>query len=287
LLSLVKIGDPAYNLRMKIGRFAFGEKEFTGMVKEGSIVVELPDVSLSSAVYDGSLFFKDSMPHIEEGDQYQIKDLRFLPLWHPRKILCLGLNYRGHIKEGDWVPPDEPVYFEKSSSCAIPHHASILLPPDIGRVDPEVELAAVIGSRAYNLDSIEAENVILGWTILNDVTARGLQRRDQAKKYPWFRSKSMDTFCPFGPWLVTIDELPSVRDLAIESRINGRVCQSSTTSEMIFSGSEVIAYISKTLTLEPGDIVSLGTPEGISPIVSGDFVECEIRGIGILANQVI
>jgi 5-oxopent-3-ene-1,2,5-tricarboxylate decarboxylase/2-hydroxyhepta-2,4-diene-1,7-dioate isomerase len=287
LILIVKIRAPSYNLFMKIGRFSLNGREFTGMV-ENVVVVELEGVSLPTAVFNGSL-----LPGVLEktaarkGKEHRLDALRFLPLWRPGKIVCLGLNYRGHIKEGDWVPPEEPVYFEKSSNCVIAHNDIIVVPAGIGRVDPEVELAAVIGRNTTGLDPDASAGVILGWTVLNDVTARALQRKDQAKKYPWFRSKSMDTFCPFGPWLVTVDELPSGEGLSIESRINGKVCQSSNTSEMIFSAPDVISFVSKTLTLEPGDIVSMGTPEGIAPIIPGDFVECVVSRIGTLANRVV
>ncbi len=267
---------------MKIGRFRFNGCNFTGIV-EKTRVYSIGDIPVEMIISNGLLGKVKELIN----NEFSLEDLEFLPLLRPGKIICLGLNYKSHAAEGGWDVPQEPVYFEKSSSCIIPHKAQIRLPEDIGRIDPEVEIAVIIGRMCKNEDLKSAESAIAGYTILNDVTARSMQRQDQSKKYPWFRSKSMDTFCPVGPWIVTTDEINWKDDLKIELRINRETKQSSRTSNMIFSIPEIIVAITRYLTLYPGDIISTGTPEGISPIKPGDFVECEIEKIGILANPVI
>ncbi len=267
---------------MKIGRFRYRDSIFTGIV-ENDRVYSIGDMPVEKIIQD-NLIEKISCLKNEE---IPIERLEFMPLLKPGKIICLGLNYRSHAAEGGWIVPEEPVYFEKSSSCVIPHMAEIHIPQDIERTDPEVELAVVIGKVCKNADIKFAESCIAGYTICNDVTARSLQRMDQSKKYPWFRSKSMDTFCPIGPWIVTSDEINWNDDLKIELKINGVVKQSSRTSSMIFQIPEIIVSITRYLTLYPGDIISTGTPEGISPIKHKDIVECEIEKIGILKNPVV
>ncbi|HXK45659.1 MAG TPA: fumarylacetoacetate hydrolase family protein [bacterium] len=216
-----------------------------------------------------------------------MEELEYAPLIKPCKIICLGLNYKSHAEEGGWKLPSEPVYFEKSSSCIIASKEAIRIPDNIGRIDPEVELAVIIGKTCKNVSKQEAISCIAGYTIANDVTARAMQKQDQTNKYPWFRSKSMDTFCPVGPWFVTSDEIDWQEPLKIELRINGETKQSSSTDRMIFQIPDIICSITRYLTLYPGDIISTGTPEGISPIKNGDIVECEIEKIGLLSNPVV
>lgn len=267
---------------MKIGRFRYKGRQFTGLI-EKEIVYDIGDIPVEK-IFADNLIDKIKSFKVSE---VPLEGLEYVQLLNPGKIICLGLNYKSHAAEGSWTVPEEPVYFEKSSSCIIPHKADIRIPENIGRIDPEVELAVVIGRRCKKADRKTAERCIAGYTILNDVTARSIQRIDQSKKYPWFRSKSMDTFCPVGPWIVTSDEIRWNEQLKIELRINGIVKQSSKTSNMIFDVPEIISCITRYLTLYPGDIISTGTPEGISPIKHGDVVECEIEKIGILVNPVV
>lgn len=267
---------------MKIGRFRYKGKTFTGLV-EKEIVYNVGDIPIEKIFVDNLI---DKIMSFKVSE-IPLEGLEYVHLLKPGKIICLGLNYKSHAAEGGWTVPEEPVYFEKSSSCIIPHKAEIRIPENIGRIDPEVELAVVIGKKCKKVDRKAAETYIAGYTILNDVTARSMQRTDQSKKYPWFRSKSMDTFCPVGPWIVTSDEINWKQDLKIELRINGIVKQSSKTSSMIFDIPEIISCITRYLTLYPGDIISTGTPEGISPIKNGDIVECEVEKIGILVNPVV
>lgn len=267
---------------MKIGRFRHNGEVFTGIVEKNK-VYSIGDLPIEQIIADN---LTEKIRYLIR-DEVNLEAVEYIPLLRPGKIICLGLNYKSHAAEGGWDLPDEPVYFEKSTSCVIPHMAKIQIPQGIGRIDPEVELAVVIGKRYKNNDNEDVEKCIAGYTVLNDVTARSMQKMDQSKKYPWFRSKSMDTFCPFGPWIVTADEINWQDDLKIELRINGVVKQRSKTSQMIFKIPYIIKSIARYLTLFPGDIISTGTPEGISPIKNGDIVECEIEKIGILKNPVI
>lgn len=208
------------------------------------------------------------------------------PVLRPPKIVALGLNYALHAKEGNAAVPKEPIIFMKAGSSVIGPGETILLPKGLGRMDHEVELAVIIGRRATVVKKKEALKYVAGYTILNDVTARELQTNDLEKKHPWFRSKSFDTFTPLGPWIVTADEIGAPVGLGIECRVNGKVRQKSNTRNMVFDVPTQIEFISRFITLEPGDIISTGTPHGIGPIEDGDKVVCRIQNIGELKNPV-
>jgi len=217
---------------------------------------------------------------------HRLENLSFLPLLRPGKIICLGLNYVEHAREGNVPIPEEPIYFEKAVTSIIAHNQPVMYPPHLGRIDPEVELAFVIGKHARGVKEIEAEAYIAGYTILNDMTARDLQRKDIENRHPWYRSKSIDTFCPIGPWMVTADEVDLQEALMIQLRVNGQVRQNSSTRYLVFNVPALLCRISELITLEPGDIISTGTPEGIAPIYPGDIMEAEIEKIGILRNPI-
>jgi 2-keto-4-pentenoate hydratase/2-oxohepta-3-ene-1,7-dioic acid hydratase in catechol pathway len=208
------------------------------------------------------------------------------PILRPPKIIALGLNYALHAKEGNAAVPTEPIIFMKAGSSVIGPDETILLPGEMGRMDHEVELAAIFGRRATAVKKKEAMNFVAGFTILNDVTARELQTKDLEQKHPWFRSKSFDTFTPMGPWIVTVDEIASPIRLNLECRVNGSVRQRANTSSMVFDIPTQIEFISKHIALEPGDVLSTGTPQGIGPIKDGDEVLCRIEKIGELKNPV-
>jgi 5-oxopent-3-ene-1,2,5-tricarboxylate decarboxylase / 2-hydroxyhepta-2,4-diene-1,7-dioate isomerase len=212
--------------------------------------------------------------------------LSFAPLYRPDKIICLGLNYTEHARETAIDLPKEPIYFVKANSAVIAHEQPIIYPDGLGRVDPEGELAVIIGKRAQGEKEEEAAEFIGGYTILNDVTARDLQAKDMQNKHPWFRSKSLDTFCPIGPWIVSANEIIPDEPLSIRLSVNQEVRQNSSTKYLVFKVPALISRISALMTLEPGDIISTGTPEGIAPIYPGDVVEVEIEKIGILRNRV-
>jgi len=219
-------------------------------------------------------------------------------LVHPSKIVALGLNYLEHIKESQSVDvqnftdaiPTEPVLFPKTPNVLIGPGEPIILPAFVGdygftncRTDHEAELAIIIKDRVKNLSADKAMDHILGFTCFNDVSQRNLQKGD---KSGWYRGKSLDTFGPIGPIIVTPEEIGDPQNLEIECRLNGLVVQHSNTRQMIFSIPLILAFVSKNFTLEPGDIIITGTPSGVGPLQDGDVVEVEIEGIGILSNPV-
>jgi len=208
------------------------------------------------------------------------------PIMRPRKIVALGLNYALHVKEGTLNKPKEPVIFMKAGTSVIDPEEPIRIPRGLGRMDHEVELAVVIGKTATAVKRRHAYDYVAGYTICNDVTARSLQTQDINNRYPWFRTKSFDTFTPLGPWIVTTDAIRQPVRLDIECRVNGKIRQHSNTRHLLFDIPTVIEYISKHITLEPGDIISTGTPEGIGRIEHGDTVVCRIQHIGELKNPV-
>jgi acylpyruvate hydrolase len=212
-----------------------------------------------------------------------------LPVDRPGKIIAVGLNYRDHASESAADLPKSPILFAKWPSCLIPSGAEIRIPAGVDQVDWEAELAVVIGTRAYEVRAADALTYVRGYTCINDVSAR----RAQVEDGQWTRAKSFDTFGPIGPRLVPANEIDSPQTLDIRSRVNGELMQHSNTANMIFSVAELIEYISRGITLEPGDIIATGTPSGVGafrpePIFlkPGDSVEIEIAGIGILANTV-
>jgi 2-keto-4-pentenoate hydratase/2-oxohepta-3-ene-1,7-dioic acid hydratase in catechol pathway len=208
------------------------------------------------------------------------------PILRPPKIIALGLNYVLHAKEGNFQVPKEPIIFMKAGSSVVGPGDVVRLPRGFGRMDHEVELAVVIGTYASGVKRRVAHKCIAGYCICNDVTARDLQTKDLEKRHPWFRSKSFDTFSPLGPWIVTADEIrPPVR-LNLECRVNGKIRQRANTRDLVFGIPTVIEFITKYIALEPGDIVSTGTPEGIGPIEGGDTMVCRIERIGELKNPV-
>lgn len=198
----------------------------------------------------------------------------------PSKIVAVGKNYREHAAEfGGTAPEDEPLLFLKAPSALIAPGEAIVLPPESQRVDFEGELALVVGRRIKNWPRERWLEALAGVCCANDVTARDLQKKDKQ----FARSKSFDTFCPIGPEIVAgVD--PS--NAAIATRVNGAVRQSARVSDMVFSPAVLVAYVSRMMTLLPGDLILTGTPAGVGPLASGDVVEVEIEGVGILRNPV-
>jgi 2-keto-4-pentenoate hydratase/2-oxohepta-3-ene-1,7-dioic acid hydratase in catechol pathway len=210
----------------------------------------------------------------------KLSDTQLLPPVAPSKIVCVGRNYREHAAELGNEMPSEPLLFLKAPSTIIGDGDAIELPELSQRVEHEGELAAVIGRRCRRLSS-EADPLayVLGYTCLNDVTARDLQRKD----VQFTRGKSFDTFCPVGPYIVTgLDPT----DLSVETRVNGQVRQSGRTSALAFDVKHLIRYISHAMTLEPGDLIATGTPAGVGPLLDGDICEVEVEGVGTLRNTV-
>ncbi len=247
---------------MKIVHFSF--KEFNNLY--GILDEEKELVSVIS---------KDSF----KGDAISLNEINILPVSIPTKIIAVGLNYIDHANEMDKEIPDEPLLFMKPNSAVIGHNEVIVLPEISKRVDYEGELAIVIGKKCKNVSEEEVEDYVLGYTCFNDVTARDLQAKDGQ----YTRSKSFDTFAPVGPWM---ENSLDVDNLEIETRLNGRVVQKSNTSNMKFKPKFLVSYISKIMTLFPGDIIATGTPAGVGPLQHGDIVEVSIEGIGTLKNSV-
>ena len=204
----------------------------------------------------------------------------------PSKIICLGRNYAEHAKELGHEIPKEPVIFLKPPSALIGPEETIILPRKSQRVDHEVELAVIIGKKGKNIPRAKAMDHVLGYTILMDLTARDIQWEAKEKGLPWTVAKGFDTFGPIGPRVVDKREL-DVNDLEIGLKVNGEVRQLSRTSKMIFKIDEIIEYVSSIMTLEKGDIIATGTPEGVGPLRHGDFVEAWIEGIGVLKEKVL
>ena len=211
------------------------------------------------------------------------------PLPRPGKIIAVGLNYLGHATEQDVQPPSEPLVFAKLPSSVVGHGAEIVWDQALtGQVDAEAELAVVIGRRARHVSADDALDHVLGYTACNDVSARDLQAADGQ----WVRAKSLDTFCPMGPVLVTADEIPDPNGLKIECIINGSPTQSASTADMYFPVSHLISWCSASFTLEPGDVIATGTPPGVGIyrdppklLEDGDEVAVEIERIGRLVNR--
>jgi 2-keto-4-pentenoate hydratase/2-oxohepta-3-ene-1,7-dioic acid hydratase in catechol pathway len=213
------------------------------------------------------------------GERIPLKELKLLAPTIPSKIVCIGKNFADHAAEIGEEVTEEPLIFFKPSSAIVGHGDAIVIPPQSKQVELEAELSLVIGKLAKNVSEEKALDYLWGVTIANDVTARDLQFGDGQ----WARSKGFDTFCPLGPWVET-EFVPDGQ--VIESRINGEVRQNVAISEMVHKIPFIISYVSKNMTLLPGDIILTGSPAGISVIKAGDIIECEVEGIGILSNPV-
>ncbi|MEI6127247.1 MAG: fumarylacetoacetate hydrolase family protein [Pseudomonadota bacterium] len=205
--------------------------------------------------------------------------IKILPPCTPSKIIAVGLNYRSHAEELNMKIPEDPLIFMKPSTAVVGHEDAIIYPKMSCRVDYEGELAVIIGKPCRNVFMKDAPRYICGYTCINDVTARDLQKKDGQ----FTRSKSFDTFAPIGPFIET-DLDP--QKISIETFLNGEKKQSGSTSDFIFPVYHLVAFISEVMTLHPGDIISTGTPAGIGPMQVGDVVEIKVEGIGILRNTI-
>ena len=217
---------------------------------------------------------------IKTGNTFELRSVILLCPTYPTKALCVGLNYKDHIEEMKLVTPTSPVIFMKPSTAALDPEGEIIRPEMSSRVDYEAELAVVIKKECRNVSEAEAKDYILGYTCANDVTARDLQD----KNGQWTVCKGFDTFMPLGPYIS--DEVDPTK-LKIESRLNGKVMQKSNTKNLLFTCDYLVSYLSKVMTLLPGDVILTGTPSGIHGMEAGDVIEIEIEGLGILRNTVI
>jgi 2-keto-4-pentenoate hydratase/2-oxohepta-3-ene-1,7-dioic acid hydratase in catechol pathway len=257
------------------------------LTPDGPLYVEVED-------RDGTLFAcgsiaapeEDPLPHLRAAVTFRpapLESFSLLSPVRPPKIVCVGRNYREHAAEmGDEVPK-EPLTFLKAPSSLLPPGGTILLPPISSRVDFEGEIAIVIGRRCHRIGPDEdILQYIRGYTLVNDVSARDLQKSDGQ----WTRAKGYDTFCPVGP-LVSDQLNPATGDaVTLTTRLNGEVRQQASTADLIFPIPELLRYITSFLTLEPGDLIPTGTPSGVGPLQAGDVVEVEMAGLGVLRNQV-
>ena len=221
---------------------------------------------------------------VETGARDPFSEARLEAPVRPGKIVCVGLNYRAHIAESLTVapgakPPEEPLLFLKPPSAVIGPEESIRYPAGVTRLDPEAELAVVVGRRARRVTRDDALHHVAGLTALNDVSARNYQKQDGQ----WTRAKGFDTFAPLGPW-VTVG-LSSER-LDVVCRVNGETRQHGNTADLTFPVALLMSFISHVMTLEPGDVIATGTPAGIAPVQIGDVIEVEIEGVGVLRNPV-
>jgi 2-keto-4-pentenoate hydratase/2-oxohepta-3-ene-1,7-dioic acid hydratase in catechol pathway len=227
---------------------------------------------------------------IATGTPRPLADVRLLaPVPRPGKILCVGLNYRDHAKETGQAIPTEPVLFSKYASSVVGPGADVLVPPEAGKVDYEAELAVVIGRRASRVVAAGALDHVAGYACANDVSSRSLQFLSSQ----WLLGKAIDTFLPLGPYLVTAEEVPDPQALGIRCRVNDELLQSSSTGQMVFGVAELVSYASRTITLEPGDLLVTGTPSGVGMAADpprflqpGDRMRVEIDGLGELDNTV-
>ena len=283
---------------MKIGHFVKDGKETFGFVKDGQVAtreeityatgVPLP-YSIKDFLFDG--WFEEIMkksPKLtfkEELSKYTILP----PIANPPKIMCLAFNYMDHAEEQKTNPPDEPVIVMKPRTTLTGTNSDIRSPTFVEKLDYEVELALIIGKNSKNISESEAMNSIFGYMIFNDVSARGIQFQDKQ----FTRAKGFDTFAPCGPWITTADEVSNPQNLKMTTKINGDLRQNSSTSKMFLKIPEIVSKLSKVMTLEKGDIISTGTPQGVAlnnPNVEflkdGDKIEMEIENLGKLENTV-
>jgi len=250
---------------MKITRFEYKKKEYWGVLNKDSKI----------NVLKGSPYLK-----ICKTSQFLfLEDVKLLAPATPTKIILVGLNYKKHAAELHMKIPNEPIIFIKPPTTLTNPNENIKYPKISKRVDYEGELAVVIRKKAKDIKAKDVKKYILGYTCLNDVTARDIQRKDGQ----WSRAKSFDTFCPIGPFVETnID--PS--NLRIKTYLNGKPKQDSSTKDFIFPVDKLILFISRVMTLLPGDVISTGTPSGVGPMKKNDIIEVEIEGIGRLINKI-
>ncbi len=274
---------------MRLIRFGENGAERPGLWGDGRIVdlraifPDIPDI--------GESFFREGWlqkaADVEEpGREMEVR--LGPPVDRPSKIICLGKNYAEHAKEGGFDAPEKPLLFCKASSALNGPFDPILMPQSCTQVDWEVELAVVISREGKGISRADAFEYVAGYTVMNDVSGRDAQFGDGQ----WFRGKSFDSFAPLGPALVTPDEIENVANLQLEARVDGQVMQQGNTRDLIFDIPFLIEYISRDITLLPGDIISTGTPSGVGifrnpPVLlsRGSRVACEVKGIGLIRNR--
>jgi 2-keto-4-pentenoate hydratase/2-oxohepta-3-ene-1,7-dioic acid hydratase in catechol pathway len=285
---------------MKLVRYGEPGRERPGVWidNDGSpLLLDVRGMAFDIADYDGFFFSRCGIERVAALTREHKRKLLPAggerlgpPVSRPGKIICVGKNYADHAKEFDAVVPSSPILFGKATSALSGPHDPIIIAADATTTDAEVELAVVIGRRACRIAETHALDYVAGYSIVNDVTDRQAQKEGQQ----WYRGKSHDTFCPMGPWLVTRDAFDLQRGAPLLSRLNGQMLQKGHTRDMMFDVARLIAFISRSITLEPGDVIATGTPAGVGfartpPVLlkAGDEIECAIEGLGALRNRVI
>jgi len=283
---------------MKIARLAQDGNETYGLIKDGNVAtkenmtyqtgVPLP-LGIMDFLFEGWYDeIKDKIPSTSYQDK--LEKVRLLhPLPNPSKIICLTFNYPKHAKEQNYVSTQEPVIFIKPRTTLCGTGSEIKCPNFVKQLDYEIELAVIIGKTCKNIDEISSKDYIFGYMVFNDVSARDIQMQD--KQYT--RGKSLDTFAPCGPWITSMEEIPDAENLQLTTRINGQVRQNSSTKNMFIKITAIVSKLSKIMTLEKGDIITTGTPEGVAlnnpdtPFLKdGDKIDMEIEKLGKIQNVV-
>ncbi|MBI5084003.1 MAG: fumarylacetoacetate hydrolase family protein [Acidobacteria bacterium] len=219
---------------------------------------------------------------LEDGSVLRLAEARLLPPVTPSKIVCVGRNYAEHAKELGNAVPTEPLIFLKPPSSLNAHRGEVVYPPISQLLSYEGEVGVVVGRRARHVRAEHALDYVAGYTIVNDVTARDLQKKDGQ----WTRGKGFDSFCPVGPWWTPKEEV-EFGNLRVVTRLNGEVKQDAPVTDMIFDVGAIIQFVTEFMTLEPGDLIATGTPPGVGAMEAGDLVEVEVTGLGMLENRVI
>jgi len=283
---------------MKIARLLKDGKETYGIIKNDKVAtrqiityetgVPLP-LSIRDFLFDG--WYNEIENKISDSSfQYNLKNFQLVePLPNPSKIICLTFNYPNHAKENNVMSPKDPVIFFKPRTSLCGTGSDIICPSFVKQLDYEIELAVIIGKKIKNVDENKAKDCIFGYMVFNDVSARDIQMQDKQ----FTRGKSLDTFAPCGPWITSMEEIPDVENLQLTTRINGQVRQNSSTKNMFIKIPSIVSKLSKIMTLEKGDIITTGTPEGVAlnnpdtPFLKdGDKIDMEIEKLGKIQNVV-
>jgi len=277
-------------------RFARGGAASLGAVDvsgEEPRWLDLGSLDVVALLRAGDLRRDDLAARVAAASTMPAPERLLTPVPRGGKILCLAKNYVKHAREFGAEAPEEPIFFAKLPDTLVADGDEVVIPRWLEtRVDHEAELGLVLGFEdsddlgRKDLAEADAAAVVAGYTVINDVTARKLQGQDRDQKYPWLRAKAIDTFCPTGPFVVPVDAIDGA-DLRVRMRVNGEVRQDARTSEMVFSIEEALSAMSRVTTLRPGDLVAMGTPEGVSAVHPGDLMEVEVEGLGALRNPVV
>jgi 2-keto-4-pentenoate hydratase/2-oxohepta-3-ene-1,7-dioic acid hydratase in catechol pathway len=277
---------------MRLYRFLFNEQIRVGIEKDGTLadITEITGNDLLNFIQNHESNLKKIKTENLDFD-IPISSIKILaPYENPQKIICIGQNYLDHCREQNISPPEKPIIFAKYSSAIIGQNDSIIYPEETEKLDFEGELLVIIGKKGKKIKKENAIGHIFGYSIMNDISARDIQHGEKQ----WVRGKTLDTFAPFGPCIVTKDEVQNPQDLNIKTTLNEKIMQDSNTKEMIFTIVNLIEFVSRSITLIPGDVISTGTPNGVGtfrnpPIYMkpGDEIKVEIENIGTLINTIV